>query len=443
MDSFELKRLAGSNNPKLVKFAIERWLKSDSRDPEPLRLALASDQIEIVKTALPSALLHFAEACRPQILGFFTHENHQYRKAAVEAVCVSAEGWILEATRTLLEKEKHPHVIASAVIAAGRLNFNMDLLKPFLSHHDGRVRANTVRAMSASANPRNREMVIPLLNDPSIRVQNEVLKVLGGFASQTELNDLVNKRLNSPDSLVRASTAWILADLPVSDRVGLLSEKLKDPVESVITCACKALVKIFDPAGLRNLANFYLTTEKNTLVPWMKSILAPLDPHNFLRKAETLGAPESILEETLSRLLLLGKESLFWQPFLPWIHGALRRREKHLRLAALKIIAEKAEFFRNRIEETLEKCRCSFEPEEKAMISKIRWKVGKPVGLDVLKTMMRSVNIVERKAAADVLRSEPNLIFKQILFEAAREGILEARVEEKIVPLKGVDLPKE
>lgn len=427
MEAWEYRKLAGTGNRKLVLYALERWEEECSHNPEPVIIALGSSDSEILRRAISLAVRFHPSSSVSSILALFSRSDPLHRRLAVEAIVPSMGAVAEMRLKELLSVEQHPFVLASAVIALARLNMSIELLKPFLSHPDMRVRANTVVALGKLSNPETCELLKPFLEDPSPRIQNEAIRALSRYVSEFECESFILKRMSSPDEVIRASITFLTGELQISRKISLLIGMLKDPSESVVACALRALEKNADPMGLRAVVELFFNTNFKSLFPMIFSCLKKADPGRIVSQAERYGSPAEVSETTAKRILDFAKVSPSWEIFLPWIMTCLQRQEKELRYLALEIVIEKASFFAPGLDDLLGKQERSGDPQEKAMAARIRWRSGQITGLETLQGMLRDSNPEIRKAAVEALQADPTQLAKKTLEDAARDGIQEAR----------------
>lgn len=420
----EILALAASGNRKLVLHALQRWERECPRDPEPLLAAVKSDDPDILKLVLPLARRFFPAQFAPQILELLYHEQFLHRRLGVESLEPSmgkdAPGCLYQ----LLQKESHPHVLASAVLAAPRLTLGLDAIVGFLTHADPRVRANTIRAVSAYPGD-HRTLLEPFLRDPALRVQNEAIKTLARLVPQKKLDELLLKRIAFPKAEVRAATAMLIADLPVSSKAAYLQPLLGDPDPAVVSCAARALAKGNDPAGIRAIAESYFSSPLSPLLKVLRSCA----PQPILLEAGKHGEPSRADAKIVLRTLEIALDNPAWEAFLPWILAAAAHSSEEVRLPGLELIRRNATALsgsQHRIDEILEKAKRSRNPKERAIAARVSLKMGRLIGLETLTAMLRDNDSATRAAAAEALHQEASLLTRKALQEARTAGIREA-----------------
>ncbi len=103
-------------------------------------------------------------------------------------------------------------VLSAFSVVGGREDVNR--IRPFLAHSDGRVRANAVEAIDIMGGRKEiLTWLTPLLADPMPRVKQNVLTALGRFGEGVFLNHL-QRMIHSPHSAVRVSGVYALAHYP-------------------------------------------------------------------------------------------------------------------------------------------------------------------------------------------------------------------------------------
>ena len=426
MSHSEILSLTASGNRKLVLHALNRWSQECSQDPEPLFNALKSDDPEILKPALSLAVKHHPRTCSTVILSFLDRSDPLFRRLAVEHLAPVMGEEISDKLKNFLREEKNPFVLASAVQAVPRLSLPLEVLEPFLTHEDSRVRANTVKAISGCTGEKRR-LIEPLLKDPVLRVQNEALKALSGLVPEAKLEELVQKRLSAPEEKIRSGMAFFVADLPLSRKISILAKLLKDPETSVVACAARGLAKTRDPMAWRALVELFLGGVSPELNALLRGLLKEASPAAVMAQAEKIGQPSGVSTEVINGILEIAGSNERWEAFVPWILGGLERPELPTRLLALDVVRRHVLFFKVDLDSILRKFEVSLEPAEKSTAAQIRLRANQLQGLEVLKTMIRDPRTPWRREAARALREEPGLLVRKILQDAAKEGIPEAR----------------
>lgn len=425
MDAKELLQLAKTGKPRLMIVALQAWEKTCPADPEPLMIALRTGSVEVIRMALPLALRYHPGPCRALILDLLSHPDPVLRGLGVEQLGPELGPAASRALQAMLERESEARVLASAVLAAGRLRLPSDLLASFLKHKDPRVRANAAWGL-VLAGGSVRQWLEPLLHDPSLRVQNEAIKGLAGQIKAADLEALIMRRLASPRVDVRAATAYLTGELSIPRRVPLLIEALQDPEIGVVRCAARALARTGDPLGSRAIVDGYLQApEAGRSAAFLAGVLN-LPPGRVVEVADRSWAPATAPVPVAERLLALVGRFSQWEPFLPWILGCLDRSERSLRLEALRLIRDRIAFFQSHLDELTKGRVASPDPEERALTAQILWRGGQTRGFELLRDMLYQPAPATRAAAAAVLRTESNLLARHALREAAQAGILEA-----------------
>lgn len=446
MENAEIHQLLAADNPKLADYALKCWLETCPNDPEPLMLALRSSDPGTLRKALKLAVAHHPRACLASIVELLKHSDHVVRREVVMRLVPSMGPAAATAIRQLFASDTHPHVIATAVVAVGRFHLESDLIKPFLTHDDDRVRANTVRGLALLAPPNLRQLIEPCLQDSSTRVQNETIKALAPQISEEEIESLILRRIASPDVRIRAATADLVGNLPLSRKIAHLCTMLSDSEPRVIAVAARALAQLGDSTGIRTLANKYFTAPDEEIAKELADVMATIPIDKVIAIAERYMPVQAAPEMIVQRTLRIAADSPNWEAFLPWIIGSVQRHESELRIAALSIILKHATYFTTQLDELFENVERISQPDERAMASLLRWRAGRIDGLETLKSMLFDLSSVEsRVAAAKVLHGEPGILPRQILAEAARAGINEAVPDQpgnKAAGLAGIKLPE-
>jgi len=430
MNASEILRLLSESNPKLADYALKSWAKVCPNDPEPLMKALRSPDAGTARKALKLACTHHPKACAASIVELLHHPDYIVRRETVLRLDPSMGSLAAKAIRQIFATDSHPHVLATAVVAVGRFQLESDLIKPFLTHSDDRVRANSIRGLVMLAPKDLRQLIEPRLHDSSMRVQNEAIKALAPLIKEDELEKLILRRIASPEPGIRAATADLIANLPLSRKIAHLSGMLGDPETRVISATARALSQLGDAIGMRSIADKYLSTPSEAVAEGLVEALSTGSPEKLVSTAErylpVVTAPEVIIRRILK---LTGKTSE-WESFLPWILGAVGRHESDLRLSALEIMLSHASYFSPHLDDLVGKGERFGPPCERALVAHLRWRAGRMDGLETLKAMLFDHSSNDsRTAAARALRAETGLLPRQVLAEARQAGIREAMPE--------------
>ncbi|MBP7633984.1 HEAT repeat domain-containing protein [Candidatus Ozemobacteraceae bacterium] len=433
MQISEINQLLAANNTKLADYALKQWLELYPNDPEPLMLALRSADTGTVRKALKLAVAHHPKACIATIVELLKNPDHIIRREVVMRLDPAMGPTAAAAIRSIFTSDNpdtHPHVIATAVVAVGRFRLEAELITPFLKHKDDRVRANTVRGLAMLAPPDLRKHLEPRLHDASTRVQNEAIKALAPLITEADIENLILRRIASPDVKIRAATADLIGNLPLSRKVAHLCTMLSDTEARVISVAARVLAQLGDSTGIRTITNKYFTTPDEEVANGLSEIMASIPTEKIIPLAERYlpvqAAPELIVRRTLN----IACQSAGWEGFLPWIIGAVQRHEPDLRISALTIMLKHADFFTAQLDELIKNVDRITQPKERAMAALLRWRAGRFDGFETLKIMLYDqASIESRQAAAKLLQGESGILPRQILAEAARAGIREALVD--------------
>jgi HEAT repeat protein len=112
-----------------------------------------------------------------------------------------------------------------------------------LKDFDGRVRANAVDALSELKDQALIDLIIPMLHDSNNRVRSNAALALwkiGGTAAILTLKQM----LRSSHKQMRASAAWALGEISALQFIDLLQDLSNDPDPDVRKCSLKALAKV-------------------------------------------------------------------------------------------------------------------------------------------------------------------------------------------------------
>ncbi|MFZ5953044.1 MAG: hypothetical protein ACOYXC_20245 [Candidatus Rifleibacteriota bacterium] len=431
MELRDIKQLISSKKPALLEHALQIWEKELVKHHELLIEIIQSEVESVMEPALQSAAAYHPEKCANVVVTVMGHKNSVFRRLAVQSASPAMGKPVINALKEVLKKEKDVFVLASAVSAAARLSLPVELIEPFLEHKDIRLRANAVKAAAIIGRQRLRELLEPRLKDSSHRVQNEALKGLSLLIQETELEKLVIKRLDSEDATIRAATAFLIGELPLSRRTGLLIDALKDQDEKVKICVIRALIRVNDPIGLRAITELYLKLKTLDFARTIARIISPAIGERLLNGAENLFHPAEADCDIITKVLMVAENRKDCDLFLPWILSAVRKCRDTGRLIALKLILQQIEFFKHDVENLLDLP--DFSTEETSMVHLIYWKAGRTQGLEEIKKMLYSDKPSEVKAAVAVLRQENSLFSRNLLKQAASSGIILAMDEATYV----------
>jgi hypothetical protein len=422
MEFNDLKNLILTRKPSLVLHALSIWEKDWSGYYEIINETLRIEDEKILEIALPLAAAYHPQRVANRIVSLLVNSNPTIRRLTVQVIVPKMGKEVEKALKELLASETDSFVLASAVTAAARFNLAVDHIEHLLSHEDVRLRANTVRAIAVIGREKMRVLLEPALKDEAYRVQNEALKGLAQLIPENELESLVVKRLENPDENIRAATAFLAGELPLSRRIAILVDALKDESEKVVICAVRGLCRLNEPIGMRSVLNLFFTTENENLAMTMAKIISQNSTERLLDFAGRSSHPAKAGEKTISRVMQVCMYQKEWEPFLPWILACLRTCDSATRINALKIVARNADYFKNNIENLLQINEATIL--ETAICSLIKWKAGQAAGLDHLQTMLYSGKPAEIEAAVEAFRFDNSLISRNCLRQAVDSGVV-------------------
>lgn len=139
-------------------------------------------------------------------------------------------------------QETAPHLIASLLIAIGRLGSEPEIrtLVPFLSHESPRVRANAVEALEYLGTVKAYPFILSMLKDPDNRVKANAVKAVRGLSPPSTIR-ILRQMVASNYHSMQASAAFALAYFPAEENVDLLAGLLASPEEAVRDNAARTL----------------------------------------------------------------------------------------------------------------------------------------------------------------------------------------------------------
>jgi HEAT repeat protein len=143
-----------------------------------------------------------------------------------------AERWNEVAQK--LGVEAVPAVAAYLVTCLGRLGANaaVPYLLPYLSHPDGRVRANTVEALRLLARADQAEALLPCLEDPDNRVRANAIVALANHPAVDPVARL-SAMAGSPREEMQLSALYVAGVLGTPEAAEAVRHLASSPVESV------------------------------------------------------------------------------------------------------------------------------------------------------------------------------------------------------------------
>ncbi len=151
---------------------------------------------------------------------------------------------------TLREEKNDIWIMATAAAVLGRsgLTEYAQDIRPLLKHPDGRVRANTLEALSKLDDFQETEL-LEYLEDKNDRVRVNAALALKKLGSKDVLPKL-RKMTESPSKWVRSSAVFALARFKNEEKKEILLKLLKDKENSVYLNALKELAKTGEPEVL-------------------------------------------------------------------------------------------------------------------------------------------------------------------------------------------------
>jgi len=168
----------------------------------------------------------------------------------------STEPSVGKAVRALLPRSKNPRKVSmllSAVSASGNAEL-IDVVEPYLSDRDRRVRANAVEAVARLelTVERKAKLLEPLLEDKDNRVRaNAALMLAEG--GDRKAQKILNGMVVDSSKWYRASACFALGKLNTSQSVQLVARALRDPDSDVRLNAAKALREVDNPKIINRL----------------------------------------------------------------------------------------------------------------------------------------------------------------------------------------------
>lgn len=161
--------------------------------------------------------------------GLLQSQDYRQRLAAVAAADELRWQDALPLLQDRLDVEDHPFVISKLTKVVGFLGGKAALhqLVPFLDHEDARIRANTVEGMVDIPGDEKYRYLLPLMEDPSPRVQGNVAVSLQGMGA-AEFAGVVARLVHSAEPGARHSALYVLGQLPESAAFAHLRDLTRD-----------------------------------------------------------------------------------------------------------------------------------------------------------------------------------------------------------------------
>lgn len=162
------------------------------------------------------------------------HEDPKIRLRAISRLVEAGDRSALPSLVARLRPETHHKVLASLLVAVGKLGTKeqMGPLGEFIDHEEPRVRANVIEALihlnTTSALP----IILPLLADPNSRVRASAARALDRLGP-TRVMDVLTKMMKSPHKWMRGSAVYAFALMPRDQAAPLVEAALGDPDETV------------------------------------------------------------------------------------------------------------------------------------------------------------------------------------------------------------------
>ena len=178
-----------------------------------------------------------------RLYGELDDEDSKTRIKAIMALVQVKDSQLLPRLRRMDKMEDCPKVRAALVLAFGLLGGpgEIDIVIPYLSEPDARIRANALEALKRLGAVRASSDIARLLKDNDRKVKNAALETLRGFP-ETELFEAIQQMLSSTDVKTRDVAAYSLLKLEIPSSLPLIVSILSDTEMSIRLKARNALV---------------------------------------------------------------------------------------------------------------------------------------------------------------------------------------------------------
>ncbi len=250
--SSALYTLEQLNHPK-TKHLIKKLL-SDSTLDIKVRAAELYAQIETGiskggRAIFDSGRFDGLDEAESEIMGL-SHSDYRRRLKAALALYDIGTPEIVHRLANLLKMEKNEYVIASLVKVIGRLGSEtaVDILKPYLTHEDNRVRANTVEAMDMTRSNRRFEILSPCLDDKDARVRANAVMIISRVDPK-KTRKIIETMIRCSSTSDRLVGVRCLEDIASPASIKLLKKLTSDQDHDIAEAARESLRRIKEKKG--------------------------------------------------------------------------------------------------------------------------------------------------------------------------------------------------
>ena len=154
-----------------------------------------------------------------RLVEFINDDNLEVRLYSIEQIGKARLEAYNDILLLILDTDQNPHVIASTILALGRMKLveNIPTIGYYLNHDDARVRANAIEALVFINDPKVMSLLSLSLNDSDSRVRANVIIALWKFG-ELKVASQVQNMLESSNSDFQSSGAYALGDMAISTR---------------------------------------------------------------------------------------------------------------------------------------------------------------------------------------------------------------------------------
>jgi len=404
---------------------------------------LIEEQIQLLNSSEPKERLKAA-----QILGYL------------------AQPEIVPVLLNHLSKEEDNFVVASLVKTIGQLGDESVLpaLKPYLSHNDARVRANTVEALEFIDSPQITEMLKPLLYDKDNRVKANAIKILFHYKPEIAIQK-IKEMAKSPEPWVRISAVYSLSAIANESAYKILKILSNDHDIDVALAATEAkekLIKKLQTLKIREQSLKYLEIdslskteiEKNRTFLIKQLIEFLKDKDMQIRKKAAISLQKLITDETINIL----KESLIHEtnPFIRallvksvtgrkgenvrnFLKIAMGDKDARVRANAVEVFSDLAT---NEDIGILKPLLFDNDSRVAANTAKLIYKFDKTLGLQGLKTLLErgteSAKISAEFAVVEIGTKEAHALLNE--YKLNKDKIIEPKTSKSASPKEDTEV---
>lgn len=146
-----------------------------------------------------------------RLVEFINDDDMEVRIYSIEQIGKSANEAYNDILQLILDTESHPRVVASTILALGRMKLpeNVATLAFFLNAEDARIRANAIEALENINDPKVMSLLQLNVNDPDGRVKANAVSALWRFG-ELRVADTLQEMLRNPSEGQQSSGAWAL-----------------------------------------------------------------------------------------------------------------------------------------------------------------------------------------------------------------------------------------